>query len=82
MSDWLFDPLMPVIVILAYPVYVLLMAAVLRICGVSPEDVAKWALKQADRHRVVELIRVAQRRRVPVPRGGASGQPADGRPDQ
>lgn len=46
--------------LLSYPMYVLIMAMVLRICGVPRRDVAKWALRQADRHRITELIRVAR----------------------
>ncbi|MFC5947093.1 hypothetical protein ACFQH9_02220 [Pseudonocardia lutea] len=46
--------------LLAYPVYVLLMAGVLRLCGVPKADVAAWALKHADRQRVTELLRVAR----------------------
>lgn len=56
----------PVVLLLAYPVYVLLMAAVLAICGVSREEIAAWALKQADRQRLTELIRAARERDRPV----------------
>lgn len=46
--------------LLAYPVYVLLMGAVLAMCGVTREEIAKWALRQADRQRVIDLIRAAR----------------------
>jgi hypothetical protein len=46
--------------LLAYPVYVLLMAGVLAVCGVSRKEIAKWALKQADRHRFLDMVRAAR----------------------
>ena len=52
--------LLPLVVLLAYPVYILLMAGVLRVCGVPKGDIAKWALKQADRQRLIDLIRAAR----------------------
>jgi hypothetical protein len=48
------------VMLLAYPVYVLLMAFVLAICGVKRSEIAKWALKQAGRHRFLDLIRAAR----------------------
>ncbi len=51
----------PAVLLLAYPVYLLLMAAVMAICGVSRKDISKWVLKQADRQRLTELIRAARR---------------------
>lgn len=53
-------PFTPVLLLLAYPIYLLIMAAVLAICGVTRKDIAKWALKQADRQRVTDLIRAAR----------------------
>jgi hypothetical protein len=47
--------------LLAYPLYVLLMAGVLRACGVPRPKVAKWALRQAGRQRLVDLLRAAWR---------------------
>jgi hypothetical protein len=35
------------------------MAGVLAICGVSRAEIAKWALRQADRHRFLDLVRAA-----------------------
>lgn len=45
---------------LAYPVYVLLMAGVLHLCGVKKTEIAKWALKQAGRQRFTDLISAAR----------------------
>jgi hypothetical protein len=45
---------------LTYPTYVLLMSAVLSACGVPREDVAKWALRQADRQRLTDLVHAAR----------------------
>lgn len=45
---------------LAYPIYVLLMAGVLRLCGVRKQDVAAWALRQAGRQRFRDLITAAR----------------------
>lgn len=56
-TAWL---LTPTVALIAYPLYLLLVAAVLRICGVPRRDIAKWALKQADRQRLTELIRAAR----------------------
>jgi len=53
-------PFAPVLLLLAYPIYLLLMAAVLAVCGVTRKDIAKWALKQANRQRVTDLIRAAR----------------------
>jgi hypothetical protein len=50
--------------VLAYPAYVLIMAFVLRLCGVSRAEIAKWALKQADRQRLADLIRAVWNARV------------------
>jgi hypothetical protein len=47
--------------LLSYPGYLLLMALVLAACGVSRQDIAKWALRQADRQRVSDLVRAARR---------------------
>ncbi|MCO1660525.1 hypothetical protein [Pseudonocardia humida] len=53
-------PIAPVLLAVGYPVYTLIMAAVLALCGVPRQDIAKWALKQADRQRLSELIRTAR----------------------
>jgi hypothetical protein len=52
--------LAPFLVVLLYPIYVLMMAGVLAICGVPRSDIAKWALKQAGRQRTTDLIRAAR----------------------
>lgn len=49
-----------VVALVAYPVYILIMAAVLRLCGVPKHDVAKWALRQAGRQRLRDLITAAR----------------------
>ncbi|MCA1835660.1 MAG: hypothetical protein LC721_04740 [Actinobacteria bacterium] len=43
-----------------YVLYLLAMAGFLAICGVSRTEIAKWALKQADRQRLTDLIRAAR----------------------
>jgi hypothetical protein len=43
-----------------YVLYLLAMAGFLAICGVSRTEIAKWALKQADRQRLTNLIRAAR----------------------
>ncbi len=48
------------VALIAFPMLILLMASVLRRCGVSEADIAKWALRQADRNRFVGLIRAAR----------------------
>jgi hypothetical protein len=76
------DPLLflgPAAALLAYPIYVLLMAGVLAICGVSRKDIAKWALRQADRHRVVDLVRAARGLRLP-PATAPTSAPAERAP--
>lgn len=47
-------------VLLMYPVYILLMAGVLRLCGVEKAEIAKWALKQAGRQRFTDLLTAAR----------------------
>jgi hypothetical protein len=44
----------------AYPLYILVMAGVLRVCGVAKQDISKWALRQAGRQRFADLIRAAR----------------------
>jgi len=46
---------------LAYPIYLLLMAGVMRICGVAKADIAKWVLHQAGRQRFLDLVHAARR---------------------
>ncbi|GAA1246671.1 hypothetical protein GCM10009609_07740 [Pseudonocardia aurantiaca] len=53
-------PLLSMAVLLAYPVYMLLMAGVLRLCGVPKDEIANWALRQADRQRFTDLLRAAR----------------------
>ncbi|HXT46794.1 MAG TPA: hypothetical protein VN748_22205 [Pseudonocardiaceae bacterium] len=48
-----------------YLLYLLGMAGFLAICGVPRRDIAKWALRQADRQRLVELIGAATGRGSP-----------------
>jgi hypothetical protein len=43
-----------------YVLYLLVMAAFLAICGVAREEIANWALRQADRQRLIDLIRAAR----------------------
>jgi len=67
LGTWLqFAPLIP----LTYPVYILLMAGVLRLCGVSRKDIAAWALHQAGRQRFLDLIAAARRTRELPPAEG------------
>ena len=73
-----FGPVMPWLPLAAYPAYVLMMALVLKICGVERGDIAKWALRQADRQRVIDLIRAA--RGLTAPEAGGP-RPAPGPPE-
>jgi hypothetical protein len=59
-------PWAPLFVILAGPVYVLVMAGVLVVCGVKRSDIAKWALRQADRQRMRDLMSAAKELRTPA----------------
>lgn len=43
-----------------YVLYLLGMAGFLAICGVPRAEIAKWALKQAGRQRLTDLIRAAR----------------------
>ncbi|HET8641271.1 MAG TPA: hypothetical protein VFM37_05000 [Pseudonocardiaceae bacterium] len=49
-----------------YVLYLLLMAAFLAVCGVPRAEIAKWAVKQAGRQRLTDLVRAARG----LPRGG------------
>jgi len=40
--------------------YLLAMAGFLAICGVPRKEIAKWALKQADRQHLTDLVRAAR----------------------
>lgn len=75
-------PFAPALLLLAYPIYLLLMAAVLAMCGVTRKDIAKWALKQADRQRITDLIRAARGLPAPAADGEltTSEPPSDSRP--
>jgi hypothetical protein len=53
-------PLIPQTILLAYPLYLLMMAGVMRICGVPKPDVAKWVLHQAGRQRFLDPLRAAR----------------------
>lgn len=55
-----------------YVLYLLAMASFLALCGVSREEIAKWALKQAGRQRLTDLIRAA--RGLPAREGASSDQ--------
>ncbi|MDG6104700.1 hypothetical protein Daura_05890 [Dactylosporangium aurantiacum] len=74
----MFSSVMPWLPLAAYPVYVLMMALVLKICGVERGDIAKWALRQADRQRLTDLIRAA--RGLAAPEAGGP-RPAPGPPE-
>jgi hypothetical protein len=67
------SPFLGVALLLAYPAYILLMAGVLRLLGVPKTDIAKWALKQAERQRLADLVRAARG----LPDGVRSEPPAD-----
>lgn len=53
-------PWVPLGILIGYPVYLILMAAALAACGVRRAEIAKWALRHADRHRFLDLIRAAR----------------------
>lgn len=68
-------PLAVVLLFLLYPVYLLIMAGVLRLCGVEKQEIAKWALRQAGRQRFIDLLQAT--------RGGPnSTSTASRRPDR
>lgn len=50
------SPLSAAIFLLSYPAYVLAWAGVLAICGVTRKEIAKWALRQAGRQRLNDLV--------------------------
>jgi hypothetical protein len=54
------SPLFGAALVVAYPVYLLLMAGAVRVCGVSEEEIAKRVLRQANRQRLTDLIRAAR----------------------
>jgi hypothetical protein len=60
-------PYAPLLLLLGYPLYILLMAAVLAACGVPRREIGKWALKQADRQRVTDLVQAARGRYAQTP---------------
>jgi hypothetical protein len=64
------------VVLFLYPTYVLLMAGALRMIGVRRAEVAKWALKQADRQRLADLLRAA--RGLPVETSPPRNPPGGG----
>jgi hypothetical protein len=78
----MFDSVSPVsaaLILLSYPVYVLAWAGILAICGVPRKEIAKWALRQADRQRLSDLISSFRTPRNPGPSG--SGTPQIGETD-
>jgi hypothetical protein len=58
MSEYV--PLLALAAPVLYAVHILLTALVLRLCGVSRREVARWALRQAGHRRIAELIRAAR----------------------
>jgi hypothetical protein len=44
----------------AYPVYVSLMAAALRLIGVSKDEVVTWSLRAAGRRHFIDVISAAR----------------------
>ena len=55
------SPMMAIVTVFSYPAYVLIMAGVLGACGVPRKEIAKWALRQADRRRITDLVRSLRR---------------------
>ena len=45
---------------LVFPIFLLCVAGVLRLIGVPKDKVAEWALRQANRQRLTDLIRAAR----------------------
>ena len=60
MLVWWADLSTAVVAFGVYVLYLLGMAGFLAICGVPRAEIAKWALKQADRQRLTDLIRAAR----------------------
>jgi hypothetical protein len=54
-------PMMALVALFSYPAYLLIMACVLRACGVPRKEIARWALRQADRQRAADLVRSLRR---------------------
>jgi hypothetical protein len=77
------SPISTALVVLSGPAYVLAWAGVLAICGVPRREIAKWALRQADRQRLIDLISSLRAPRKPDPSGpenpevGGTGVPHD-----
>lgn len=72
------SPAATVLLLLAYPIYILIMAGVLAICGVPRKDIAKWALRQAERQRLADLVRSLRGPRGPELPGGRNTPEAGG----
>ncbi|PRY31919.1 hypothetical protein [Pseudosporangium ferrugineum] len=70
------SPVAAIILLLSYPAFVLIMAGVLRMCGVSRDEIAKWALRQAYRQRVTDFVH-SIRRGPSSERDQAPGDDAD-----
>lgn len=49
-----------VLFVFGQPLYIIVVALVLRACGNSKPAVAKWALRQADRNRMIEIVRAVR----------------------
>lgn len=49
-----------VLFVVGQPLYIAVVALVLRACGNSKPAVAKWALRQADRNRMIEIVRAVR----------------------
>ena len=65
------------------PLYIAVVAMVLRACGNSKPAVAKWALRQADRNRMIEIVRAVRGKandgQVAPRSGGAANAAVDAR---
>jgi hypothetical protein len=60
MPDWASIAAHVCACVLMYPISLLSVAGVLAVCGVPRDEIAKWALRQADRQRLADLIRLAR----------------------
>lgn len=45
-----------ILFVFGQPLYIAVVALVLRACGNSKPAVAKWTLRQADRNRMIEIV--------------------------
>lgn len=67
--------LLVLLVCLAYPAFVFLMARVLLAIGVEKDEVKEWALEQARRHGLIDLVRAARGLPEPPPKKEAEPSP-------